>query len=215
MLRRGASAATLDAAPAGDRRVIPVQVRRRAGDRSVKAPEHIETPRLLLRRPRATDASAIFERFASDREVTRFVGWPAHASVDDARAFVEFSDAEWLRWPAGPYLVISRSDETLLGSTGLAFETPYRASTGYVLARDAWGRGYATEALRAMVELARRTRVVRLYAICHVDHQASAHVLEKGGFTREATLGRFIEFPNLLPGDPCDVLCYAMIFDRR
>jgi ribosomal-protein-alanine N-acetyltransferase len=181
----------------------------------VKAPESIETPRLLLRRPRAADASAIFERFASDREVTRFVGWPAHTSVDDARAFVEFSDAEWLRWPAGPYLVISRSDDTLLGSTGLAFETPYRASTGYVLARDSWGCGYATEALRAMVELARRTRVVRLYAICHIDHRASAHVLEKGGFTREAILGRFVEFPNLLPGDPCDVLCYATIFDRE
>jgi hypothetical protein len=48
----------------------------------------------------------------------------------------------------------SRTDRRLLGSTGLGFETPTRASTGYVLARDAWGQGYATEALGAIIESA-------------------------------------------------------------
>jgi RimJ/RimL family protein N-acetyltransferase len=47
-----------------------------------------------------------------------------------------------------------RDDGTLLGSTGLAFETAHRASTGFVLARDAWGAGMATEALAAMVSIA-------------------------------------------------------------
>src|SRR5436309_2770420 len=55
------------------------------------------------------------------------------------------------RSPAAPYVIRARADGTLLGGTGLAFVTPYRASTGYVLAKAAWGKGYATEALRAMV----------------------------------------------------------------
>lgn len=178
----------------------------------MKAPERIDTSRLLLRRPRAADAKVIFARYASDPEVTRYVGWPAHRSVDGTRAFVALSDEEWSRWPAGPYLVESRADGRLLGGTGLGFETPYRASTGYIFARDAWGQGYATEALRAMVTLAETLRVRRLYAICHVDHRASARVMEKCDFAREGVLRRYSAFPNLNGGEICDVLCYARVF---
>lgn len=56
---------------------------------------------------------------------------------------------------AGPYMIEARDTGMLLGSTGLLFETPSRAATGYVLAADAWGQGFATEALGAMLEVAR------------------------------------------------------------
>jgi len=181
----------------------------------VKAPDRIETARLVLRRPQAADAEAIFERYARDPEVTRYVGWPAHQSVADTRAFLAFNDAEWARRPAGPYLVESRSDGVLLGGTGLAFETTSRAATGYVLARDAWGKGYASEALQAMVGLARDLGVRRLYALCHAQHRASWRVLEKCRFVREATLRQYMAFPNLAPGELCDVFCYATILEPR
>jgi [ribosomal protein S5]-alanine N-acetyltransferase len=177
------------------------------------APERLETARLVLRRPRAEDAAAIFLRYASDRDVTRYVGWPAHDNVDDTLGFLGFSDTEWERSPAGPYLAFSRANMTLLGGTGLAFETPFRAATGYVFARDAWGLGYATEALAAMIDVARATAVRRLYALCHADHRASARVLEKCGFACEGTLRRYAEFPNLEPGEPQDVLCYSTILE--
>ena len=173
--------------------------------------EPIETSRLLLRRPLVSDASAVFERYASDPEVTRFVGWPRHRTVADTVAFLQFSDAEWDRWSGGPYLIMSRVDGRLLGSTGLGFEAPDRAATGYVLAKDSWGQGYATEALQAMVNLARRRGVVRLYALCHPQHRASGHVLEKCDFTCEGTWREHAEFPNLTPGVRSDVLCYALI----
>jgi ribosomal-protein-alanine N-acetyltransferase len=103
------------------------------------APERVETERLILRRPRRQDAESIFRCYAADADVTRFLGWPRHESVSATRAFLEFSDAEWQQWPAGPYLVESRQDGALLGGTGLGFETAQRASTGYVFAKDAWG----------------------------------------------------------------------------
>jgi RimJ/RimL family protein N-acetyltransferase len=174
-----------------------------------RAPERLYSERLVLRRPRLDDAEPIFTRYAGDPEVTRYVSWPRHASVEPTKAFLAFSDFEWDRWPAGPYLIESREDGVLLGSSGLSFEAPDCASTGYVLARDAWGRGYASEALRAMVDVARVTGVRRLYALCHTDHAASARVLEKGGFTLEATLGGHTEFPNLTPGTLSDVICYV------
>ena len=179
--------------------------------RNVKAPETIKTHRLLLRKPESEDAADIFERYASDAEVTRFLAWPMHTSIDDTRAFLEFSDAEWDRWPAGPYLICSRADGNLLGSTGLAFEVSFRATTGYVLARDSWGQGFATEALLAMRQTAADLGVERLYAMCHPEHWPSRHVLEKGGFEFEGTLRRFSEFPNLSPGIAQNVVCYAWI----
>jgi RimJ/RimL family protein N-acetyltransferase len=175
--------------------------------------ERIETARLVLRKPNAGDAEAVFSRYANDPEVTRFLGWPRHESVNDSRAFLEISDAEWQRWPAGPYLIESRESGRLFGSTGLAFETPFRAATGYVLARDAWGLGYASEALRAMASISGEIGVRRLYALCHPDHRASWRVLEKCGFIREGLLRCHSEFPNLAPGEPGDVLCYARVFD--
>lgn len=179
----------------------------------MKAPERVETRRLLLRRPLLADGGAIFTRYASDAEVTRFLSWPRHESQEQTTAFLDFSDAEWARWPAGPYLIESREDGRLLGSTGLGFETAHRASTGYVLAKDSWGRGYATEALEGVVGVAKGVGVRRLYALCHTGHRESTHVLEKCGFALEGTLRRHSEFPNLGSGELCDVRCYARILD--
>src|SRR5580700_7133154 len=161
--------------------------------------EILQTARLLLRRPTLAEAGAIFERYAGDPVVTRYLSWPTHRSLADTHAFLAWSDAEWGRGPAGSYLVFSRKDNGLLGGTGLSFQSPTSAVTGYVLARDAWGRGYATESLQAMVDLARELGVKRLEAICHIDHRASARVLEKCGFQLEEILRKQTEFPNLSP----------------
>jgi RimJ/RimL family protein N-acetyltransferase len=172
--------------------------------------EPLQTARLMLRRPVASDAPEIFQRYASDPDVTRYLSWRRHASVDETKVFVDFSDAEWARWPVGPLLICLRADGTLIGGTGLVFEVRHRAATGYVLAKDQWGKGYASEALAAVVALAASVGVQRLYATCHVDHRASWRVMEKCGFEREALMRRHSVFPNLSP-EPADVLQYARI----
>jgi RimJ/RimL family protein N-acetyltransferase len=82
---------------------------------------------------------------------------------------------------------------------------------GYVFAKNVWGRGYATEALRAVTRVAAGTGVIRLYGLCHADHRASARVLEKCEFACEGTLKRYAVFPNLGVEGPSNVLCYARI----
>jgi [ribosomal protein S5]-alanine N-acetyltransferase len=173
--------------------------------------ERLLTDRLSLRRPERRDAEAIFARYASDPAVTRYVSFATHRSLDDTFSFLAYSDAEWGRWPAGPLLIESRADGSLLGGAGLLFETTHRAVTGYVLARDAWGKGYATEALNAVVDGAKRLGVRRLFAHCHTAHRASERVLEKCGFEREGVLLAHSEFPNLQPGEMLDVVIYARI----
>ncbi len=174
--------------------------------------ELIETARLRLRKPLPSDAEAIFAVYASDPEVTRYLSWPTHRSLDDTRGFLAWSDAEWEQWPAGPYLVFLRSDGRLLGSTGLSLKSPERAVTGYAFARAEWGHGYATESLQAMVDLARDLGVRRLESVCHVDHRPSAHVMEKCGFQVVGVRPGDTEFPNLAPGRKSDVLSYVRLF---
>jgi ribosomal-protein-alanine N-acetyltransferase len=175
----------------------------------------IVTSRLILRSLGAEDAASIFRRFASDSEVTHFVGWSRHTNINDTIAFMEFSASEWTRWPVGPLLIESRKDGRLLGSTGLAFEAPDRASTGYVLARDAWGFGYASEALAAVVALAADLAVTRLYALCHPANSRSIRVLERCGFTREVMLAKHLVFPNLGEDEPQDVARYVYSGNQR
>jgi RimJ/RimL family protein N-acetyltransferase len=178
---------------------------------SVKAPLLLETERLVLTVPAVADAEAIFERYASDPEVTRYVGWPRHRSIADTRGFLEFSAAEWERAPGGPYLIRLRSDGQLLGGTGLGFDRPDEPSTGYILAKDAWGHGYATEALRAMVDVCRQLGVPRMYALCHPEHHGSRRVLEKCGFSRDPHWSAPSVFPNLAPDGPLPSLRYGLV----
>jgi len=174
--------------------------------------EILETERLVLRRPRVEDALAIFTRYASDPEVTRYMAWPTHRSLDDTLAFLHVCDALWTRWRnAGPLLVFARDGVTLLGAAGVAHNSETVAQIGYVLARDAWGRGYATEALSANVEAVRHTGLRRLEAGVHVAHHRSCRVLEKTGFVREGIRpGRPTDFPNLPPAANRDSAMYAL-----
>jgi RimJ/RimL family protein N-acetyltransferase len=142
-----------------------------------KALQSIATARLTLRRPVIGDAGAIFTRYASDPAVTRYLSWPTHRSRADTEAFLAYADREWETSPAGTFLIFDKSDDRLLGSTGLSFPTATETITGYVLAQDSWGKGFATEALTAMVELAESLEARRISAGCHVDNVASRQIL--------------------------------------
>ena len=155
----------------------------------------LRTSRLKLRPPETADAESIFGRYAGDPEVTKYLAWPRHQTIEDTLGFVRFSEAHWAAHGCGPLLVFDGAG--LVGSTGLQFDSPGRAVTGYVLARASWGLGYATEALRAMIESARARGFRELDAFCHEQHRASVRVLEKCGFERIAVIDE--TFPNLSP----------------
>ncbi len=173
------------------------------------APLQLATARLRLRRPTSRDAQGIFA-YASDPQATRYMAWPRHESLEDTRAFLSFVDDEWRQRGCGTYVIVDETDE-VLGSTGLHLVAPHRASTGYILTPRLWGQGLATEALCAMVELARALALVRLEADCFTEHRASARVLEKAGFLLEGTRRAYLTAPNQ-PGAPIlDALGFARI----
>jgi len=89
-------------------------------------------------------------------------------------------------WELG---VLQVSDGRLVGACDLTMEGPKEADLGFILSRDVWGLGYATEVARAMVrEGFQQLGLSRIVATCDVLNGASARVLEKAGLRREATL---------------------------
>ena len=172
-------------------------------------PQEILTGRLLLRLPRASDAEQVFTRYAHDPAVCRYMSWVPHCTVDDTIAYLERSIADEQAGTIVARLILRDSGQ-LLGSVGGQWQG-HRIGFGYCLARDAWGRGYATEAASAFVAAAmEEPAICRVQAFCDLENRASARVLEKVGLTLEGKLRRYIAFPNL-GHEPRDVFCYAKV----
>jgi RimJ/RimL family protein N-acetyltransferase len=172
--------------------------------------QEIHTERLRLRPPAVADAQNIFMRYAQDAVVCKYMCWSPHQSIDDTLAYLQRIVDENSRGSSAGYLIFSKDTGQLLGSVGGAAQGT-RVQFGYCLARDAWGKGYATEAARAFVDgVMADPATWRIQAFCDIENRASARVLEKIGLTFEGTLHRYMILPNL--GDvPRDVHCYARV----
>jgi RimJ/RimL family protein N-acetyltransferase len=162
------------------------------------------------------DADVAYRRWARDIEVTRYLSWPTHESVDDTRGFFSTLAGAWERSEAYVWVICergedSRADPSALGTVALR-PLDHGWDTGYVLAREVWGQGVATEALDALTRwVAEEARIHRFWAVCHPDNPASARVLEKVGMRFEGTLRRWMVFPNLGP-EPRDVDAWARVW---
>jgi RimJ/RimL family protein N-acetyltransferase len=168
----------------------------------------LRTRRLVLRPPRPADAPAIFARWAQDPAVYRYLRRRPATALEQTEQVVRRLIEERRRGATLTWVLTLPDDDRPLG---LVVLTPagHTAELGYLLARDAWGRGYATEAAGAVVWAALALPgVYRVWAKCDVDHVASARVMEKAGMQREGTLRRSAVRPALGP-EPRDTLVYA------
>jgi [ribosomal protein S5]-alanine N-acetyltransferase len=179
---------------------------------STMFPTEITTERLLLRPPIEADAERVFTRYCQDPEVSRYMSWGPHRSIDDTRGYLLSVVSDVVAGTSVSYLIFSRQSNELLGSVGGKL-TPPTIQWGYCLARDAWGQGFATEAARAFVAAAiEQPSIWRLQAFCDLENSRSARVLEKSGSKLEGILRRYMVMPNL--GDaPRDMYCYAKVRD--
>ncbi len=173
-------------------------------------PEVLRTQRLVIRPFRPTDAAAIFERWAQDSAVWRYMRWWPRTAIEQTEQAVEQFIEGRRHGTALSWAITLAEDDEASGMVGLVPDG-HMAELGYMLARDAWGRGLAAEAaggvVRAALEL---TGVCRIWAMCDVDNLASARVLEKVRMQYEGTLRRYALRPNLGP-EPRDVRLYARI----
>lgn len=149
----------------------------------------IETARLRLRAFRACDEADVHE-YASDPEVVRFMSWGPN-TIEQTHAVLAGWLEEQKSWPRDSVtLAIELKDEQrVIGAIRFDLRDPDHrtADMGYTLNRKYWGRGFATEAARTLLDTAFRTlELHRVWATCDVNNHASYRVMEKIGMRREA-----------------------------
>jgi len=176
----------------------------------MNAPDFIHTERLTLRRPRMEDASAIFEAYAQDPEVTRFLTWKPHKHLSDTEAFLERCIRVWEACTDYPYVITFIKQDAPVGMIEIHVRG-FKLEIGYGLARQHWGKGFMTEALRKVIQFGfSQPDIFRIQSICDVENIASARVMEKAGMVYEGMLRRYVLHPNI-SNAPRDVFIYSIV----
>lgn len=171
--------------------------------------ETIRTERLTLRRPRPSDAAAVFN-YASDPDVTLHMDWTRHTDIAQSRGFLEYCQAGWADGREATWGITLGNDDRLVGVIAVRPDG-HKADFGYALTRAYWGRGIATEAARAVIaEAFRLPGIVRVWATCSVENVGSRRVLEKAGLVREGILRAWCVRPQK-GGAIEDSCCYSMV----
>lgn len=181
----------------------------------IAAPNEIRTARLLLRKPRATDAPLMFTAYAQDPAVTRYLMWRPHANIAETRVVIDRFLTAWERQEGFCWFLFTNDTGEMIGS--IAARPEVRAgladdgfNLGFLLARAYWGHGYMPEAIAAVVDWAfTEPWVSRISAACDMENHASARALEKAGFGRERILYEFSVHPNISSA-PRDCFEYAI-----
>ncbi len=145
----------------------------------------VRTERLILRRFTPADAEA-FAAYRSDPDVARYQSWDAPVPLTEAVKKVEqFAQGD----PTEPgwFQYAVDLDGVLIGDLGLNLdENLMQADLGFTLAPAYQGRGYATEAVRGLLDhLFIEPKLHRVSAECDARNTASARLLERVGFKQE------------------------------
>ena len=152
-------------------------------------PRHLRTPRLHLR-PFTTDDIPAIAAYRDDPEVARHQSWDRYSEDDARRLVTSVADAapgtpgQWFQWA-----ITLAADGTLLGDCGLKIDgdEPRLGMIGYTLGRAHQRLGFATEAVRAVLDLAfHQLALHRVSASVDVDNLASLALLQRLGLRREA-----------------------------
>jgi len=150
-------------------------------------PEKIELNQLRLRRPKVSDAVAIFE-YGSDPIVAHYADWPVRTTLESLVESLQQRDARWGSSSEFTWVITSLMEDQAIG--GLSCEINVEsAEIGFLLNRKYWG-------------------VSKVIATCDTENSRSIRVLDKLGFALEETLYRAIERPQISP-EPRDAYLYS------
>ena len=147
----------------------------------------LETDRLVLRAFNIEDAEAMYENWASDPEVTKYLRWLPHKSVEESKNILEnvfisgYQDLENMNWG-----IEVKETKELIGSIGLLTLRDETADFGYCIGKKYWGKGFMTEAGKAVLNYAFDTvGFNRVTGYHSVKNPASGMVMRKIGLKYE------------------------------
>lgn len=148
--------------------------------------ERIKTKRLILRQVEQADSEQMYSNWASDPEVTRYLTWPAHETIETTKAGIYYRMANYEKDDFYDWGIEIAETKTLIGTISVVRIDEERKvlELGYVIGKDWWHQGIMTEAVKAVTRfLFETTDVQQIEAWHDVNNPNSGKVLENAGFT--------------------------------
>ncbi|NLM21557.1 MAG: GNAT family N-acetyltransferase [Peptococcaceae bacterium] len=155
-----------------------------------KGTPQLETERLILRKLTLQDADDIFA-YGSDPEVSRFMTWETHKSIEEARSFINIILDKYEKDEAGEWGIVLKSTGKLIGSVGIPrYDLKNKsAEIGYVLSRKYWGQGIMPEAVSRVLQFAFEEMGLNRIESCHsLPNEKSGRVMQKVGMSFEGVI---------------------------
>lgn len=157
---------------------------------SIKEVPRLESDRLILRELCEDDIEDIFE-YASDPEVSTYLPWNTHKSIDESKDFLKMSHKSFQTADNIDWGIELKNEGKLIGAISIRkWNDDNRCGDiGYVLSRKYWNKGITTEALKTVIKFGfENLNANRLEAHCDENNTASYRVMEKVGMKYEGTL---------------------------
>ena len=146
-----------------------------------KGTQNINTERLLLRKIMPDDAEMVY-KWMSDLDVVKFEDWDVHENVDYTRGFISYLTGDYKSEDI--YCWGMQAGEELVGNMLVAgiSEDTQTGMIAYYLRKDCWNKGYATEAVKAVINyMFTDVGLARIDAKHSISNPASGKVLKKAG----------------------------------
>ncbi len=146
----------------------------------------IETERLIIRKMRLEDYSALYSIF-SDIDTMKF--WPNPFEAEQVKSWIHRNLDMYKEYGYGRWIVELKHNNLVIGDTGfllIEVDGKLENDLGYIIHSKFWGKGYGTEATKACLEYGfKQLEMKRIVANMPYNHCASIKVAEKIGMTKE------------------------------
>ena len=174
--------------------------------------QQLETKRLILRRFRPEDAAAMYHNWASDDEVTKYLMWPTHSSIEVSQYVTDdwvnsYSKDDFYQWA-----IVPKEFKEPIGSISVVRQEGDTFEIGYCIGKHWWHQGIVSEALTAVMDyLFDEVGMNRIEAKHDVNNPHSGGVMKKCGMRYEGT-SRQSDRNNQ---GICDLVTYGILRSDR
>ncbi len=144
------------------------------------------TDRLILTPWQTEFAQGMFDNWATDKEVNKFLSWELHKNVEETKQLIYM----WINELNYNWCIVDKQTGEPIGSINTVKRNPrdFSCEIGYCLSRKCWNKGYMTEALKAVIDFLFSEGYFRIELKHAIENPSSGRVMQKAGMTFEATL---------------------------
>lgn len=168
----------------------------------------LTTDRLILRPFREGDAEMMYRNWTSDENVAKYCHWHKHENLDTTVWLLNMYLDEAASGFEYRWAITKKENDEPIGAIDVVgiIDDNKTAEIGYVLSKKHWNKGYATEALKAVIDELFRNGFTKIKAVHHVDNPASGKVMEKCGM-------HFIGYDKSIAKWGFDELCDVKLYE--